>query len=96
MGKIKHKARDWADYYDRKNILYELEHDPVEFSLDENLLRDILSGERKRKLQNVTIKIDPLQLKAIRKLATMKSIPYQTLVRHWLSEQIKKELGLVD
>jgi predicted DNA binding CopG/RHH family protein len=96
MGKIKHKARDWADYYDRKNILDELEHDPVEFSLDENLLRDILSGERKRKLQNVTIKIDPLQLKAIRKLATMKSIPYQTLVRHWLSEQIKKELGLVD
>jgi predicted DNA binding CopG/RHH family protein len=66
------------------------------WSTGKNLLRHILSGERKRKLQNVTIKIDPLQLKAIRKLATMKSIPYQTLVRHWLSEQIKKELGLVD
>jgi predicted DNA binding CopG/RHH family protein len=94
MKKTKGKARDWADYYDKRNILDELELDPVDFSLDEDLLRDILSGERKRKLQNVTIKIDPLQLKAIRKLAIMKSIPYQTLVRHWLSEQIKKELGL--
>jgi len=28
----------------------------------------------------------------IRKLATTKSLPYQTLIRHWLSEKIKSEL----
>ena len=81
-------------YYDEKDILDELLAGSVDFSLDEGLLKEILSKDRKRKLQNVTIKIDPLHLRAIRKLATSKSIPYQTLVRHWLSEQIKKELHL--
>jgi len=42
--------------------------------------------------ENITIKIDPLQIIAIKKLATMKSIPYQTLIRHWLAQDIKKEL----
>jgi predicted DNA binding CopG/RHH family protein len=93
MGKKQHK-KDWAEYYDEKDILDELVAGSVDFSLDEVLLKEILSKARKRKLQNVTIKIDPLHLRAIRKLATVKSIPYQTLVRHWLSEQIKKELHL--
>ncbi|NTV34089.1 MAG: hypothetical protein HGA74_07160 [Deltaproteobacteria bacterium] len=93
MGKKQHK-KDWAEYYDEKSILDELVAGSVDFSLDEVLLKEILSKGRKRKLQNVTIKIDPLHLRAIRKLATVKSIPYQTLVRHWLSEQIKKELHL--
>lgn len=93
MEKKQHK-KDWAEYYDEKDILDELVAGSVDFSLDEVLLKEILSKGRKRKLQNVTIKIDPLHLRAIRKLATSKSIPYQTLVRHWLSEQIKKELHL--
>jgi predicted DNA binding CopG/RHH family protein len=91
------KGRDkqWADYYDQVNILNELLEEPVEFKLSEKLRRDILSKKRKRKLQNVTIKIDPLQVQAIRKLATTKSMPYQTLIRHWLSKEIKKELSLL-
>jgi len=91
------KGRDkqWADYYDQVNILDELLEEPVKFSLSEQLRRDILSKRRKRKLHNLTIKIDPLQVQAIRKLATTKSIPYQTLIRHWLSEEIKKELNLL-
>jgi predicted DNA binding CopG/RHH family protein len=90
----KERDKQWADYYDQANILDELLEEPVEFSLGEKLRRDILSKKRKRKLQNVTIKIDPLQVVAIRKLATTKSISYQTLIRHWLSEEIKKELNL--
>ena len=92
MKKGKRKAEGWADYYDRANILEELLEEPAEFSLDTQLVRGILSGARKRKLQNVTIKMDPLQVRTIRKLAVTKSSPYQTLVRHWLSEQVKKEL----
>jgi predicted DNA binding CopG/RHH family protein len=91
----KEKNKQWADYYDQVNILDELLEEPVEFNLSERLHRDILSKKRKRKLQNLTIKIDPLQVQAIRKLATTKSIPYQTLIRHWLSEEIKKELNLL-
>jgi ribosomal protein S3AE len=89
----KERDKQWADYYDQANILDELLEEPVEFSSGGKLCRDILSKKRKRKLQNVTIKIDPLQVVAIRKLATTKSIPYQTLIRHWLSEEIKKELN---
>jgi predicted DNA binding CopG/RHH family protein len=51
------------------------------------LRQEILSGKRKRKLKNVTIKVDPLQIMAIKKLSTVKSIPYQTLVRQWLAER---------
>ena len=92
--KRKNEGEKWADYYDRVDILEEIGEEPVEFSLDEHLLRDILEKKRKRKLQNVTIKMDPLQVRTIRKLATIKSIPYQTLVRHWLSDKIRQELNL--
>jgi len=95
MKKVKHMVKEWAGFYDRVNILDELLEDPAEFSLDEELLRDILSQKRKRRLKNVTIKMDPLQVRTIRKLAVTKSIPYQTLVRHWLSDQIRKELNLM-
>lgn len=92
---MKGKDKPWEDYYDQVNILDELLEEPVKFNLGERLRRDILSKKRKRKLQNITIKIDPLQVRAIRKLATTKSIPYQTLIRHWLSKEIKKELNLL-
>ena len=95
MKKKKGKAKEWAEYYDRADILDELLEEPAEFSLDDQLLRDVLDKKRKRKLQNVTIKMDPLQVNTIRKLATIKSMPYQTLVRHWISDKIRQELNLV-
>ena len=95
MKKGKRKDKKWADYYDQRDLLGEIVEDPVEFSLDDQLLRDILEKKRKRKLQNVTIKMDPLQVHTIRKLATIKSMPYQTLLRHWLSDKIRQELNLV-
>jgi predicted DNA binding CopG/RHH family protein len=94
MKKGKNKEKNWVDYYEQADILEELLEEPVEFSINDQLRKDIVTKRRKRKLQNVTIKIDPLQIRAIRKLATTKSIPYQTLIRHWLSEEIKKELNL--
>jgi predicted DNA binding CopG/RHH family protein len=87
--------KKWAEYYDQENILDEIMEDPVTFILDEGLLQEIVSGKRKRKLKNISIKMDPLHVKAIKKLATMKAIPYQTLVRYWLVEDIRKELDAV-
>ncbi|HDM77283.1 MAG TPA: hypothetical protein ENG51_12580 [Deltaproteobacteria bacterium] len=95
MNKQKTGEKDWIKYYNHKDILNEITDETVEFSMDENLRQDILSGKRKRKLKNITIKMDPLQVRAIKKMATMKSIPYQTLIRHWLAEEIKKEMALV-
>jgi len=83
-----------ADYYERHDIFDEIEDAKVDFSLDEKLKEDILSGKRKYRLKNISIKIDPFQIQAIKKIARMKSIPYQTLIRHWLSQNIKQELSL--
>jgi predicted DNA binding CopG/RHH family protein len=63
-------------------------------ALDENLRQQIIQGKRLRRLQNISIKLDPAQITALKKLATMKSIPYQTLIRQWLAEGIRKELRL--
>jgi len=92
MKKQQKKGGNWAEYYDEKNILGEITDESVDLSLDDHLRQDILSGKRRRKLRNITIKVDPLHIMAIKKLATMKSMPYQTLIRHWLAEEIKKEL----
>ena len=93
MGKTKSRIENWADYYDRSDILGELLEEPVHFSLDPEIQKEILAGSRAKKLKNITIKMDPIQIQMIRKLATTKSLPYQTLIRHWLSEKIKSELN---
>jgi predicted DNA binding CopG/RHH family protein len=85
---------DVAEYYERHGVLGELKDDTVEFALDEELRRQIVTGQRTRRLKNLSIKLDPAQIQALRKIATMKSIPYQTLIRQWLAEGIRKELRL--
>ena len=89
------KPKNWIRYYDDRDILDEITDESVDMLLDEHLHDDVLSGKRKRKLKNVTIKVDPLQVKAIKKLSTMKSVPYQTLIRYWLAEGIKSEMDSV-
>ena len=60
-----------ARYYDRRGVLGELVGRPVEFALDEELRGQILEGSRGRRLRNVSIKLDPIQIQAVRKIATM-------------------------
>jgi len=95
MKKNNNKLKDWAKYYDERDIMSEVLDESVDLSLEDGLRRDIRSGKRKRKLKNVTLKVDPLQVMAIKKLSVMKSIPYQTLIRHWLADSIKQELDSV-
>ncbi len=83
-----------AEYYDSRGVLSEIVEGDIPVSLDDALRRDIVTGKRKRRLRNVTIKIDPLYLVSIKKVATQKGIPYQTLVRLWVSEKIRKELKI--
>ena len=83
-----------AKYYDQTDIMSEILDESIAVTLDSSLREAIISGKRKRNLKNLTIKMDPLQIQAIRKIAVMKSIPYQTLIRHWIAQQIKKELRI--
>lgn len=96
MSKTKNQIINYAlaEYYDKADIMEEILDESIDLSLDTSLRRDILSGKRKRRLKNLTIKMDPIQIQAVRKIATMKSIPYQTLIRHWIAQEIKKELLL--
>jgi hypothetical protein len=93
-GKTKKTKQDLARYYDARGILDEIDTEPIEFALDETLREQILGGRRRRKLKNVSVKLDPVQIVALRKIATMKAIPYQTLIRQWLADGIRRELHL--
>jgi hypothetical protein len=95
MPRTSRKGREKpAEHYDRHGVLGEIVEGPAEFSVEEELRRQILEGRRVRLLQNISIKLDPAQIQALKKIATMKSIPYQTLIRQWLAEAIRKELRL--
>lgn len=43
--------------------------------------QQILQGPRRRRVQNIAIKLDPAQIQALRKITTRQSILYQTLIR---------------
>ena len=43
---------------------------------------------------NVSIKLDAVHIQALRKIATLRSIPYQTLIREYLAGPIRRELRL--
>lgn len=94
--KVKAATKKMTDeeYYDKKGVLGKIIEEDIAISLDEALAKDIVAGKRRRKLQNVTIKIDPLYLISIKKVATKKGIPYQTLVRQWVAEKIRRELKI--
>ncbi len=81
-------------FYDTHGALKDVADEDIDLSLEEALRRDILTGKRRRRLRNISIKIDPLYLQSIKKIATLKGIPYQTLLRQWLTENIKKELRI--
>ena len=83
-----------AEYYDRHGVLGQIIEGPVALSLEQELRRQIREGRRVRRLQNISLKLDPAQIQPLKKIATVKSIPYQTLIRQWLVEAIRKELRL--
>jgi len=93
-GPIEHALLE-AHFWDDRGIgldTLELPEEPL--TLGGSLQREILSGKRRRKLKNLTIKINPDYVVAIKKIATRKALPYQSLIRQWLSQHIKEELHL--
>jgi hypothetical protein len=82
-----------ALYYDRQGVLDEILQDaPIQISLATDLRKAILSGKRHQRLENISLKLDPLYVIAIKKIATQQAVPYQTLLRSWLAAKIKEHL----
>ncbi len=94
MKAKRNKLQSDAEFYDTHGVLEEILDEDAEVSLDTALKDAIESGKRKRRLKNVSLKMDPLQLQALKRIATSKGIPYQSLVRQWLVERIKNELKI--
>ena len=94
QSKKNHTKQDPAACYAHHGVLGEIVEAPVEFALEEELRDQVLKGKRKRRLKNISVKLDEAQIIALRKIATLKSIPYQTLIRQWLAASIRKELHL--
>ncbi len=92
MKKLLKKVEDLAAVYDREGVLGQIEEGPVEFALDEELREQIVKGARRRRLKNVSIKLDAAQVVALKRIATQKAMPYQTLIRSWLAEGLRREL----
>ena len=88
------KKLPYDEYYDSNGILKDIVDEDFDLSLEDALRKEILTGKRKRNLKNVSIKIDPLYLQSLKKIAALKGMPYQTLVRSWLTEHIRKELKI--
>lgn len=78
--------------YTLHGVLGDIVDEPVEFSLADGLREDILRGRRRRPKKNLSLRIDPLHEQAIRKLATMRAVPFQTLIRQWIAERLASEL----
>ena len=51
MGKTKGRIENWTDYCDLSDILGELLEEPVHFSLDPELQKEIPAGSRTKKLK---------------------------------------------
>jgi hypothetical protein len=76
MGRgVKNAKETLAEYYDRRGVRGEIVPGRVAFSHDEELRQQILGGGGTRRLHNLSITLDPVQIRALRKIATMKTIP---------------------
>ncbi len=91
MPKFKNEQEE-QKFWDEKGVLNFIQDGDEYVGLESQLKQDILHGRRKRRLKNISLKLDPVYVTVIKKIATQKSLSYQSLIRHWLSENIKREL----
>lgn len=83
-----------ARFWDCRRLDDHFEDLATDVSLDTELGQAILEGRRRRRMQPISLKLDPAYVQAIKRIATQKDIPYQTLIRQWLAEALKKELEM--
>ena len=77
-----------ARFWDKEDTTeYIEEFEPVECEVAPELEEEIL---QKRELKKpITLRLEPNQIEAVRKIANRKGMPYQTLIRMWIVEGIR-------
>jgi predicted DNA binding CopG/RHH family protein len=81
--------REEAEFWDTHNSLDYLESDePVEIELEPELAAKI---RERAQTKRVTLRLRVSQIEAAKEIARKKDIPYQTLIRSWVAEAIRRE-----
>lgn len=75
------------DNHDSTEYLDEFE--TVEIKVVPELEKKILNKSELKK--PVTLRLEPSQIEAVKNIAGKKGLPYQTLIRMWVVEGIRKE-----
>ncbi len=80
-----------ARFWDEHDSTEFVEHfEPVDIAVSPELEKEILS---KRELKKpITLRLAPYQIDAVKRIAVKKGLPYQTLIRMWITERIKTEV----
>lgn len=88
LPEFKSEAEE-AEFWDTHNSLDYLESDePVEIELDPELAAKI---RERVQTKRVTLRLRVSQIEAAKEIARRKDIPYQTLIRSWVAEAIRRE-----
>lgn len=89
-----HSEEEEARFWDTEDTTEYLDQfDLVECELDPELEEEIL---RRRELKKpVTLRLEPSQIEAVKKIAAKKGLAYQTLIRMWIAEAIERSRGIV-
>jgi predicted DNA binding CopG/RHH family protein len=88
LPEFKSEAEE-AEFWDTHNSLDYLESDePVEIELDPELAAKI---RERAQTKRVTLRLRVSQIEAAKEIARKKDIPYQTMIRSWVAEAIRRE-----
>jgi len=83
--------KEEAEFWDAHNSLDYIESDePVEMELAPELAAKI---RERTQTKQVTLRLRVSQIEAAKEIARRKDIPYQTLIRSWIAEAIRREQG---
>ena len=75
------------DEHDSTEFIEDFE--PIEIELSKELEDEILSKKELKK--PITLRLEPSQIDAVKKIAGKKGLPYQTLIRLWITEKINNQ-----
>ncbi|MCL6479390.1 MAG: BrnA antitoxin family protein [Peptococcaceae bacterium] len=80
------EASFW-DEHDSTEFVDDFE--PIDIKVSPELEEEILNRRELKK--PITLRLAPTQIDAVKRIAVKKGLPYQTLIRMWITERIETE-----
>ena len=84
-------VHDWADIPDFKDRAEEAKF-WGEHGLDQRLMNASIHKPNVRESTTITLRFDPRMLARIKRIARMRYLNYQSMIKQWLSERLEDEM----